>query len=91
MVSDAFFLGRIDLTVALGATSPDAPEVVDAVDLIVAKAGEAGRTIGMFTPTAAEAAHWEAKGASFFLLGSEHAFIKSGADALVSSFPDTAA
>ncbi len=84
---DAFFLGRIDLTVALGATSPDAPEVVEAVDLIVAKAREAGRTIGMFTPTPAEAVQWQAKGASFFLLGSEHAFIKAGANALVDAFP----
>ena len=84
---DAFFIGRIDLTVALGATSPAAPEVIEAVDLLVAKLREAGRIIGMFTPTAAEAATWETKGASFFLLASEHAFIKAGAAALVEAFP----
>ena len=83
---DALFIGRIDLTVALGATAPDAPEVVEAVDLVVAKAREAGRTIGMFTPTAAEAVAWQAKGASFFLLGSEQAFIKAGADGLMAAF-----
>lgn len=84
---DAFFIGRIDLTVALGATRPDAPEVVEAVEAIVAKGREAGRTIGMFTPTAGEAALWEEKGASFFLLGSEHAFITAGARSLMDTFP----
>lgn len=33
---DALFVGRIDLTVALGASSPDAPEVIAAVNRVVA-------------------------------------------------------
>lgn len=79
---DAVFIGRIDLTISLGATSAAAPEVVEAVEMIVAKGKEAGRTIGMFTPTVDEAKSWSEKGASFFLLASEHAWIKAGANAL---------
>lgn len=79
---DALFIGRIDLTISLGATSAAAPEVVEAVEMIVRKGREAGRTIGMFTPTVDEAKAWADKGASFFLLASEHAWIKAGANAL---------
>lgn len=79
---DALFVGRIDLTVSLGAVSPAAPEVVEAVETVVAKAAEAGRTVGMFTPTVEEALAWSEKGASFFLLASEHSWIKAGANAL---------
>ncbi len=79
---DAVFIGRIDLTVSLGAARPDAPEVVEAVEEIVARARAAGRRVGMFTPTVEEARRWRDKGASFFLLGSDHGFIMSGAAAL---------
>lgn len=83
---DALFVGRIDLTVALGETSPDAPAVVEAVETVVGKAKAAGRTVGMFTPTVAEALAWQAKGASFFLLGSDQGFVLAGADALAGAF-----
>ena len=36
---DALFVGRIDLTVALDAASPDAPEVIAAVDRVIAAGG----------------------------------------------------
>ena len=79
---DAVFVGRIDLTVSLGAEGPDAPEVVEAVGAIVAAAGRAGRAVGMFAPTVAEARRWRDRGASLFLMGSDHAFMLSGAAAL---------
>lgn len=66
----------------LGATSPQAPEVVDAVATIVGKAKAAGRTVGMFTPTVEEARRWRERGASLFLLGSDHGFLMAGADGL---------
>lgn len=82
---DAVFVGRIDLTVSLGAAGPDAPEVVEAVGAIVEAARRAGRTVGMFTPTPQEARLWREKGASLFLLGSDHAFLLSGAAALAAA------
>lgn len=47
---DALFVGRIDLTVALGASSPDAPEVIAAVNRVVAAGLAADRPVGMFVP-----------------------------------------
>lgn len=79
---DALFVGRIDLTVALAAASPDAPEALAAVDRIVSAGRAADRTVGMFVPRNEDVAGWRAKGASLFLQGSEHAFIRTGAAAM---------
>ena len=79
---DAVFIGRIDLTIALGAASPmDAP-VVAAVERVVAAAAAAGMPVGMFTPAMDEIPRWRALGASLFLLGSDHGFMQAGARAL---------
>ncbi|MFM8820083.1 MAG: HpcH/HpaI aldolase family protein [Phenylobacterium sp.] len=79
---DVLFIGRIDLTVALGCTSPDDPRVIAAVEQVLAAATRAGRPAGMFTPRAEDVPDWRRKGAAFFLLGSDHVFIRSGAMAL---------
>ncbi len=79
---DALFVGRSDLTVALDAASPDAPEVVAAVDRIIAAGRGAGVPVGMFVPRNEDVAGWRAKGASLFLQGSDHAFMRAGAAAL---------
>ncbi len=79
---DALFAGRIDLTVALGCTSPDDPEVIDAIDKIVAACHASGKPVGMFTPRASDVPHWQQKGASLFLLGSDHGFVRAGAEQL---------
>lgn len=79
---DALFVGRIDLTVALDAASPDAPEVIAAVDRILAAGRAAGRPVGMFVPRNEDVAGWREKGASLFLQGSDHAFLRSGAATL---------
>ena len=79
---DALFVGRIDLTVALDAPSPDAPVVVDAVERVIAAGAVAGRPVGMFVPRNADVPGWWAKGATLFLQGSEHAFIRAGAAAM---------
>lgn len=76
---DAIFIGRIDLTVALGETDPKATPVMTAVEKILKSGQAAGRTVGMFTPDIGEVAIWRAKGASLFLLGSDHGFIRAGA------------
>ncbi len=79
---DCLFIGRMDLTVALGATGPDAPEVVAAVEAVCAAARKARRRIGMFVPDPAEVPHWRARGASLFLLSSDQNFLTAGANAL---------
>ncbi len=80
---DALFVGRVDLTVAMGASSQDDPRVVAAVERICAAGRAAGRTVGMFLSRPADIALWREKGASLFLLGSDHAFMLSGAAELV--------
>ena len=79
---DALFVGRIDLTISLGCNSPDDPRVVAAVEAIVAACRRAGRASGMFLSRAADVPEWREKGASLFLLASDHAFIRSGARAM---------
>lgn len=79
---DAFFIGRADLTVSLGYDNPNTPEVIEAVSEICRKGNERGRTIGMFTANLDEIDAWRGKGASLFLLSSEHSMILDGAKAL---------
>jgi len=76
---DAIFIGRIDLTVALGETDPEAERVLAAVSDIIHACRAAGRTVGMFTPNLSEVAGWRAQGVGLFLLGADHAFIRAGA------------
>ncbi|MCR9078520.1 MAG: aldolase/citrate lyase family protein [Hyphomonadaceae bacterium] len=76
---DAFFIGRADLSVSLGADGPNDPQVIEAVEAICAKGREAGVSIGMFTGNLDELPKWCAAGASLFLLGSDHGFMLTGA------------
>lgn len=81
---DALFIGRADLTISMGADSPDDPAVVAAVDSICAAGRAAGRAIGMFLARTADVPHWREKGASLFVLQSDQEFILRGAAALAS-------
>jgi 2-keto-3-deoxy-L-rhamnonate aldolase RhmA len=76
---DALFIGRADLTVAYSADSPDDAVVVEAVDRIVAAGKAAGRTTGMFLGRVGDVPMWRKKGASMFILGSDHDFLLQGA------------
>lgn len=83
---DCLFIGRMDLTVALGETSADAPTVKQAVEHIVEVSHKAGKATGMFVGNLNELAYWKEKGVSLFLLSSDHGFILSGAKALRETF-----
>jgi 2-keto-3-deoxy-L-rhamnonate aldolase RhmA len=83
---DCLFVGRIDLTVALGADSPSDPSVVQAVEKICQSGLNAGRPIGMFVGNLDEVPLWQAAGANLFLLSSDHSFLLQGAAKLVSRF-----
>ncbi len=83
---DALFIGRMDLTVSLQATSPDDPAVVAAVKAICAAGRRHGRCVGMFTATTGEARQWYTEGASFFLLSSDQQMMLQGAKRLREEF-----
>jgi 2-keto-3-deoxy-L-rhamnonate aldolase RhmA len=78
---DALFVGRIDLTIALGETDPDAPVVVAAVKRVLAAGAAARLPVGMFVPRDGDIAGWHALGARLFLQGSDHNFLRAGAKA----------
>ena len=82
---DCLFIGRMDLTVSLGAESPDDAVVVDAVRRICAAGRRHGRCVGMFALTTAEVTRWRIEGASFFLLGSDQQWILQGARELAAA------
>ncbi len=79
---DCLFVGRVDLTVSLGKTRTDDPEVVRAVESICAAGRQHGVAVGMFVADPAEAKRWMEQGASLFILGSDQGFLLSGAEAL---------
>ena len=83
---DALFIGRMDLTVSLGASSPADPVVVEAVQQICAAARRHRRAIGMFTPTIEEAHQWLDAGATLFLLQSDQQCMLQGARAMRLAF-----
>ena len=76
---DALFIGRIDLTVALDAASPAAPDVMAMVERVCAAGRAASVPVGMFVGDLAEVPRWREAGATLFLLASDHAFLLAGA------------
>ena len=76
---DALFIGRADLTISYAAETPDDAIVVDAVDRIVFAGKAAERTTGMFLGRVGDVCMWREKGASLFILGSDHDFLLQGA------------
>lgn len=76
---DALFIGRADLTVAYGCTSQDDPVVLAALERVCAAADAAGRAVGLFLARVDDVPLWAARGASLFLLGSDHGFLLAGA------------
>lgn len=85
---DALFIGRADLTVALGETNMKAPVVLDAVNRIMEACQKANRAVGMFVGDLSEVPDWRAKGASLFLLGSDHSMMLQGAAAMRSAISE---
>ena len=79
---DALFVGRADLTVSLGATSPDDAVVVEAVEQICEACTKAEMPVGMFLSRTSDVAHWTQRGASLFVLKSDQDFLLSGARSL---------
>ena len=85
---DALFVGRVDLTVAYGAESQDDPRVIAAVERVCAAGLAAGKPVGMFLARIEDVPLWRKRGASLFLLGSDHGFLLRGANELVQRVKD---
>ncbi len=83
---DCLFIGRIDLTVAMGVDSPENQKVIDAVARICKAGRDHNCRVGMFVADSTEIPEWLAKGANLFLLGSDHGFMLKGAHDLVDQF-----
>jgi 2-keto-3-deoxy-L-rhamnonate aldolase RhmA len=80
---DAFFIGRGDLAVALGAKSSDAAEVRLAVERIGKAARAANKPICVFVGGQSEARWLRDQGATAFVVASDQSFIrKAGGQAL---------
>ena len=82
---DCFFIGMMDLTVALNAQSHKDTIVVDTVKKICNTAQKYNRRVGLFTPDIDSIEFWQSLGASLFLLGSDHQFLKNGIKNFLSS------
>ena len=80
---DALFIGRADLTVAYGAESHNSPVVVAAMQRVCSAAKRHHRPVGLFVAQPSEVPEWQAQGASFFLVGSDHSLLISGAAAML--------
>ncbi len=73
---DGAFIGRGDLTVALGAAANDAPPVKAAVDTVMAAAKRAAKPVCVMVGSAAEAKGFKELGASAFIVSSDQGFLR---------------
>jgi 2-keto-3-deoxy-L-rhamnonate aldolase RhmA len=88
---DGVFIGRGDLTVALGAADTGAPEVRSACERITAAASKAGKPVCVMVGSAKEADSFRTMGASAFIVGSDQAFMRQAAQKVLSDFATIAA
>ena len=85
----ALFIGRGDLTAALGAPGLEAPEVVRAVEEILAAGARAGLPVMMNVAKPEETARFAAQGASAFIIGSDQGFLRKAAAAALAAHAET--
>ena len=83
---DGVFIGRGDLTVALGAPNRDAPVVKEAVARILAAASRAGKPVCVMVDGTPEAASFRDAGASAFIVSSDQGFLKKAAGQTLADF-----
>ncbi|MXQ07336.1 aldolase [Alphaproteobacteria bacterium GH1-50] len=76
---DGIFIGRADLTVALGESEGTAPAVLEAVDRIAASARSAGKIICAMSGGSADMEGMAALGTTAFMVSSDQTLLKSAA------------
>lgn len=85
------FIGRGDLTAAYGASGLDSPEVIAAVETILAAALKADLPVCMNVASSALAQSYKAQGSTAFIIGSDQGFLKKAAAATLSEYSDLGA
>ena len=83
---DAFFLGRGDLTVALGETSTDAASVRQAIDRFAQAAREVKKPLCAFVNKSAEIPALRELGVSAFIVSSDQGLMRQAASAELTRF-----
>lgn len=76
---DGAFIGRGDLTVALGASGISDDRVQAAGERILSAARKVGKPVCLMVADAAEAETWRARGASAFIVSSDQGFLRQAA------------
>jgi 2-keto-3-deoxy-L-rhamnonate aldolase RhmA len=85
---DALFIGRGDLSVAMGAESAEAEPVRVASERIAAAARAAGKPVFVFAATAREAEWLKGLGATAFISSSDQGLLRRAAAAAVKEFAE---
>lgn len=83
---DAIFIGRGDLTAALGAPSMTSAETLAVTEKILAGARRVDKRVIMLSPDREDAMAMARLGASAFLVSSDHGFLRSAASAALKTF-----
>lgn len=83
---DAVFIGRGDLTVALGASDQNAPSVRHATERIIEAARLAGKPVCVMIAAASDSGPFMEAGVSAFIVGSDQTFLRQAAGKVMSDF-----
>ena len=83
---DGAFIGRGDLTVALGSKGLDSPQTQAATEAILAAARRANKPCCIMVASAAEAQAWMKLGASAFIVSSDQGFLRQAATKVATDF-----
>ena len=84
---DGVFIGPADLAASMGYLGqPGHPEVRAAVEQALTRIRAGGKAAGVFTADPALAAHYQALGASFLLVGVDTLLLRSAATSLAARF-----
>ncbi|MGH6858963.1 MAG: HpcH/HpaI aldolase family protein [Phyllobacterium sp.] len=83
---DGVFVGRGDLSVAMGADSPNAPAIQAATERIARAAGAVGKPVCVMVGSIAETDGFRAMGATSFIVSSDQGLMRQSAARVVKDF-----
>lgn len=87
---DGVFVGRGDLSVAMGAESPSAPAVQSATERIAKAAAAVGKPVCVMVGSIAETAAFHALGVTSFIVSSDQGLMRQSAGKVVTDFREMA-
>ncbi len=87
---DGVFVGRGDLSVAMGAQSPASPQVQAAAEKIAKAAIAAGKPVCVMVGSIAETAAFRSLGVTSFIVSSDQGLMRQAASKVVTDFRDIA-